>query len=93
MVFENGVKNIQAAAYNGARTVFNNKIICDCGLELVSKSSQDTNSTAVTFHRSVRILGWETFLVTSETRRELSVLQTYFKAIFSKTKIVERFVL
>ncbi len=22
MVFENGVKNIQAAAYNGARTVF-----------------------------------------------------------------------
>ena len=23
MVFENGVKNIQAAAYNGARTVFN----------------------------------------------------------------------
>ena len=26
MVFENGVKNIQAAAYNGARTVFNLKI-------------------------------------------------------------------
>ena len=24
MVFENGVKNIQAAAYNGARTVFIN---------------------------------------------------------------------
>ena len=23
MFFENGVKNIQAAAYNGARTVFN----------------------------------------------------------------------
>jgi hypothetical protein len=25
MVFENGVKNIQAAAYNGARTVDRNK--------------------------------------------------------------------
>ena len=24
MAFENGVKNIQAAAYNGARTVFKN---------------------------------------------------------------------
>ena len=23
MVFENGVKNVQAAAYNGARTVYN----------------------------------------------------------------------
>ena len=26
MVFENGVKNIQAAAYNGARTVFATKL-------------------------------------------------------------------
>jgi hypothetical protein len=26
MVFENGVKNIQAAAYNGARTVFESKM-------------------------------------------------------------------
>jgi hypothetical protein len=28
MVFENGVKNIQAAAYNGARTVV--VILCTC---------------------------------------------------------------
>ena len=28
MVFENGVKNIQAAAYNGARTVFDFFDIC-----------------------------------------------------------------
>ena len=27
MVFENGVKNLQAAAYNGARTVYINKQI------------------------------------------------------------------
>ena len=26
MVFENGVKNIQAEAYNGARTVFDHQI-------------------------------------------------------------------
>ena len=33
MVFENGVKNIQAAAYNGARTVvsiYNKIYFCNC---------------------------------------------------------------
>jgi hypothetical protein len=30
MVFENGVKNIKAAAYNGARTVCQKNIIVNC---------------------------------------------------------------
>ena len=38
MVFGNGVKNIQAAAYNGARTVYCSKnmngLRCDCELTL-----------------------------------------------------------
>ena len=28
MVFENGAKNIQAAAYNGARTVYQHLVYC-----------------------------------------------------------------
>ena len=32
MVFENGVKNIQAAAYNGARTVYEVRICIEVAL-------------------------------------------------------------
>jgi hypothetical protein len=36
MVFENGVKNIQAAAYNGARTVYGCQAV-RCKLNLLLK--------------------------------------------------------
>jgi hypothetical protein len=40
MVFENGVKNIQAAAYNGARTVYENSHLALGNLPKLVKRSK-----------------------------------------------------
>ena len=41
MVFENGVKNIQAAAYNGARTVYKKIILVE--MKTLKKSHFEIN--------------------------------------------------
>ena len=40
MVFENGVKNIQAAAHNGARTVDNIRYVCQTHVRNLRASSE-----------------------------------------------------
>ena len=56
MVFENGVKNIQAAAYNGARTVLNFLSECQCnvngtlnGTTICNKTTGDCGSCKIGF--------------------------------------------
>ena len=63
MVFENGVKNIQAEAYNGARTIFVSSTLKDADLgvfkgfsiiqALFSISIDFDSKMTVTFHRVV----------------------------------------
>ena len=77
MVFENGVKNIQAAAYNGARTVFANKT---CYIKTLMESQMNPYFEITIVNTIQRF----------EPNHQIPILKSDHQSLYFKAKIISK---